>query len=129
MHIQIKSGSDSLHRRIQIQFWWSLWRTRNKLISILALTQIYLTAIRPLVDCAFDGARVSCFAYGQTGSGKTHTMLGDGNTVRGLYLLAAYDIFRQVQNQPNMSVWISFYEIYCGKLYDLLNDRNVLFAR
>ena len=28
-----------------------------------------------------------------------------------------------------MSVWLSFYEIYCGKLYDLLNDRNILFAR
>lgn len=28
-----------------------------------------------------------------------------------------------------MSAWISFYEIYCGKLYDLLNDKNLLFAR
>jgi len=46
-----------------------------------------------LVDSAFDGAKVSCFAYGQTGSGKTHTMLGDGHSVRGLYLLAANDIF------------------------------------
>ena len=26
-------------------------------------------------------------------------------------------------------MWISFYEIYCGKLYDLLNDKNILFAR
>ena len=28
-----------------------------------------------------------------------------------------------------MDVWLSFYEIYCGKLYDLLNDKNILFAR
>lgn len=57
------------------------------------LKQIYATSIRPLVDCAFDGAKVSCFAYGQTGSGKTHTMLGNGAEVKGLYLLAASDIF------------------------------------
>jgi len=28
-----------------------------------------------------------------------------------------------------LSCWISFYEIYCGKLYDLLNDRQLLHAR
>ena len=56
-------------------------------------------------------------------------MLGDGHEVRGLYLLAAYDIFQQMSQHDSISVWISFYEIYCGKLYDLLNDRNVLFAR
>ena len=86
------------------------------------------------MECAFDGARVSCFAYGQTGSGKTYTMLGEQN-VRGLYLLAAYDIFEYLgkyehegehnhnnnNNNNRLSVWISFYEIYCGKLYDLLN--------
>ena len=26
-------------------------------------------------------------------------------------------------------MYISFYEIYCGKLFDLLNDRQQLFAR
>lgn len=77
--------------------------------------------MRPLVGCAFDGAKVSCFAYGQTGSGKTYTMLGDGGKVRGLYLLAAFDIFEIVKQHRDLSVWVSFYEIYCGKLYDLLN--------
>lgn len=28
-----------------------------------------------------------------------------------------------------MTIWISFYEIYCGKLYDLLNSRALLQAR
>jgi kinesin family protein 2/24 len=56
-------------------------------------------------------------------------MLGDGNSVQGLYLLAAYDIFKQLSQLNRLSVWVSFYEIYCGKLHDLLNDRNVLFAR
>lgn len=91
--------------------------------------QIYETAVRPLVDCAFDGAKVTCFAYGQTGSGKTYTMLGNGTSVRGLYLLASEDIFKVVRQRNDLEVWISFYEIYCGKLYDLLNEKNILFAR
>ena len=45
----------------------------------------------------------------------------------GLYALAARDIFRQLEvSQPrrHLFVWISFYEIYCGQLYDLLNRRK-----
>jgi kinesin family protein 2/24 len=33
------------------------------------------------------------------------------------------------KNFPDVTVWVSFYEIYCGKLYDLLNERNLLHAR
>ncbi|KAK2506949.1 hypothetical protein MC885_005433 [Smutsia gigantea] len=50
----------------------------------------------------------------------------------GLYALAAKDIFRHLEvSQPrrHLFVWISFYEIYCGQLYDLLNRRTRLFAR
>lgn len=56
-------------------------------------------------------------------------MLGNGSNVRGLYIIAAEDIFAQLDQFEKLSVWISFYEIYCGKLYDLLNERNILFAR
>lgn len=56
-------------------------------------------------------------------------MLGDGANVHGMYLLAAADIFQQLEHFPKLNIWISFYEIYCGKLFDLLNERNILFAR
>ena len=82
-----------------------------------------------MIGAAFDGARVSCFAYGQTGSGKTFTMLGDGKNIKGLYLLAAEDVFSIKKNLNDLTVWVSFYEIYCGKLYDLLNQRNILHVR
>lgn len=68
----------------------------------------------------------TCFAYGQTGAGKTYTMIGTHRNP-GLYALAAKDIFRQLEvSQPrrHLFVWISFYEIYCGQLYDLLNRRK-----
>ena len=48
--------------------------------------------VRPLINSAFNGAKISCFAYGQTGSGKTYTMMGEEN-VPGIYLLATKDIF------------------------------------
>jgi len=66
---------------------------------------IYLKAVKPLVDAAFNRAKVTCFAYGQTGSGKTFTMMGDPRDfkengmgpVPGMYLLAATDIFQMLQ--------------------------------
>ena len=96
---------------------------------------IYLETVRPMIQCAFlQKAKITCFAYGQTGSGKTFTMMG--NTINsiyspGLYLLAAYDIF-QILNYPQFTKFtlnISFYEIYCNKIFDLLNNRNILPVR
>lgn len=53
------------------------------------------------------------------------------NPIPGLYLLAAQDIFALLDQQQfrHLSVFISFYEIYCGKLHDLLNERQEVFAR
>ena len=91
--------------------------------------QIYLQTVRPMIEAAFHKIKVTCFAYGQTGSGKTFTMMGNRRQIPGLYLLAAYDIFTLLQNYKGYTIWVSFYEIYCGKLFDLLNDRKILTAR
>eukprot|EP00602_Paraphysomonas_sp_CaronLab_P000228 CAMPEP_0185030702 /NCGR_PEP_ID=MMETSP1103-20130426/17711_1 /TAXON_ID=36769 /ORGANISM="Paraphysomonas bandaiensis, Strain Caron Lab Isolate" /LENGTH=1021 /DNA_ID=CAMNT_0027565921 /DNA_START=233 /DNA_END=3298 /DNA_ORIENTATION=+ len=99
---------------------------------------IYARAIRPLVDTAFEGGKASCFAYGQTGSGKTFTMMGsnpsDPAQARknaGLYVLAARDIFELLQRRGSnradeMKVMVSCFEIYGGKLFDLLNERGTV---
>ncbi|XP_077942710.1 uncharacterized protein LOC120830537 isoform X2 [Gasterosteus aculeatus] len=75
--------------------------------------------------------KATCFAYGQTGAGKTHTMLG--SAVRpGLYALAVLDIFAHISTthvHSPLLVYVSFFEIYCGQLYDLLDHRKRLFAR
>ena len=86
--------------------------------------------MQPLIECTFQGAKTTCFAYGQTGSGKTFTMMGshDG-TNPGLYLLAAYDLCNLLQSYPELTLFVSFYEIYCGKLYDLFNNRELLHCR
>ncbi len=88
-----------------------------------------------MVDAAFNRAKITCFAYGQTGSGKTYTMIGTANGKElvnpGLYLLCAHDIFSYLEQEryEHLDIWVSFYEIYCGKLFDLLNERNLLLAR
>lgn len=97
---------------------------------------IYIEAVRPMIEAAFNKTKVTCFAYGQTGSGKTFTMMGPGSNALemgtpGLYLLSAFDIFSYLEYEQynHLEIWVSFYEIYCGKLYDLLNERTLLTAR
>lgn len=79
-----------------------------------------------MVQSAFKGVKSTCFAYGQTGSGKTFTMMGNESN-KGLYKLAVEDIFQQKASSQN--ILVSFYEIYCSKIYDLLNNRNKLVLR
>ena len=99
---------------------------------------IYNEMLKPVIEAAFNKTKITCFAYGQTGSGKTYTMLGNnhikndnGPQTPGLYLLSCIDMFnflKQKQYQ-NLELWVSFYEIYCNKLFDLLNNKNILQAR
>ena len=100
---------------------------------------IYKEEIRPMIYNAFyQKAKITCFAYGQTGSGKTYTLFGTtfSQNVKshtfGLYALAGYDIFNIKNNEKkfkNFSIFVSFYEIYCDTLYDLLNNRAKLEPR
>ncbi|TNJ28437.1 Kinesin-13 [Giardia muris] len=95
--------------------------------------EIYQYAARPLVKSAFEGRNCTIFAYGQTGSGKSYTMMHREN---GIYVLAAYDILEylrrmnsQAANQSKLLIpVVSFFEIYGGKLFDLLNNRQRLQA-
>ena len=68
-----------------------------------------------------------------THSGKTYTMYGAGgggraNSTPGLYLLTAKDILNTIESQKyqHLRVFVSFFEIYGGKVFDLLNNRDVL---
>ncbi|XP_072938811.1 kinesin-like protein KIF2A [Epargyreus clarus] len=96
---------------------------------------VYKYTAKPLVQTIFEGGMATCFAYGQTGSGKTHTMGGDfqGKTQdckKGIYAMAARDVFaylRSPKYKPlNLIVSASFFEIYSGKVFDLLADKAKL---
>ncbi|KAF5904128.1 kinesin-like protein KIF2C isoform X1, partial [Clarias magur] len=94
---------------------------------------VYRFTARPLVKTIFEGGRATCFAYGQTGSGKTHTMGGDfsgkaQNSSKGIYALAAQDVFSLLQQKryADLSPFVTFFEIYNGKVFDLLNKKAKL---
>jgi len=99
---------------------------------------IYQRSLRSLIVPFFKGQWSTVFAYGQTGSGKTYTMMGsnmtgvnagtatDDASNLGLYYLAALDIFDMVRRPEysHLKVQVSLFEIYGGKLFDLLNSRG-----
>ena len=90
---------------------------------------IYNEILKSIIVTAFNKTTIICFAYGQIGSGKMYTMLGNnqikneiGPQVSGLYLLYCIDIFNFLEQNPNLELRVSFYEIYCNKLFDILNN-------
>ncbi|EGD78056.1 hypothetical protein PTSG_12813 [Salpingoeca rosetta] len=89
---------------------------------------VYKYTAAPLVRTIFDRGMATCFAYGQTGSGKTYTMGGLGSGVEGIYAMAAKDVFalNAQRGADQLTVSVSFFEIYGGKVYDLLNKQKRL---
>ncbi|XP_059648372.1 kinesin-like protein KIN-13A isoform X2 [Cornus florida] len=88
--------------------------------------EVYRVTVEPIIPTIFQRTKATCFAYGQTGSGKTFTM-------QPLPLRAVEDLLRLL-HQPTyrsqrFKLWLSFFEIYGGKLFDLLSDRKKLCMR
>ena len=83
---------------------------------------LFYCSVKPSLDILLKGGVVTCFAYGQTGSGKTYTMKG----IQDAAIYSIFDDFSEMSKQLNkkFKYFISFFEIYSGRLYDLLNNRN-----
>ncbi|KAL2338081.1 hypothetical protein Fmac_012527 [Flemingia macrophylla] len=87
--------------------------------------EVYRETVEPIIPIIFQRTKATCFAYGQTGSGKTYTM-------KPLPLKASRDILRLMHHtyrNQGFQLFVSFFEIYGGKLFDLLNDRKKLCMR
>lgn len=70
------------------------------------------------------------FAYGQTGSGKSYSMMGRPETdQKGIIPQMCEDLFRRIvelreSNGVQSTVEVSYMEIYCERVRDLLNPKN-----
>ena len=87
---------------------------------------LFECSVKPSLDILLKGGVVTCFAYGQTGSGKTFTMKG----IQDAAIYNIFDNFAEIKKilKKNFKFFISFFEIYSGRLYDLLNNRNKVMA-
>lgn len=89
---------------------------------------IYRHTAKPLVEAFLKGGKTTFFAYGQTGSGKTHTIFGKKRDP-GVFVFCCQDVwggFAQrylTAGAPQTGLFVSFFEIYGGKIYDLLNEK------
>ena len=112
--------------------------------------RVYDKTVSPLVRSVLCGGNATCFAYGQTGSGKTYTM-APLPTRAAKELLSGFSEFNRVFEEgkkreknddgskdttetsdndegdgQKIELWVSAYEIYGGKVYDLLASREKL---
>ena len=80
-----------------------------------------------MIESFFNGYNGTIFAYGQTSSGKTHTIEGNSRkySERGLIPRIISSVFEEMERRNEMnqevSVEISYMEIYQDVGYDLLN--------
>lgn len=84
--------------------------------------------MNPHIKSLFQGLDVTLFAYGVTGTGKTHTMRGGMKLAdRGVIPRLLSSVFRRAKKimkesdgTTTVTVSLSYYEIYCDKVFDLL---------
>ncbi|XP_056399014.1 kinesin-like protein KIF1B isoform X13 [Hyla sarda] len=92
-------------------------------------SRVYNDIGKEMLEHAFEGYNVCIFAYGQTGAGKSYTMMGkQEETQAGIIPQLCEELFEKINCNNNddvsFSVEVSYMEIYCERVRDLLNPKN-----
>ncbi|KAK7162920.1 hypothetical protein R3I93_007075 [Phoxinus phoxinus] len=111
-------------------FDYSYWsHTTPEDVNFACQRQVYKDIGEEMLLHAFEGYNVCIFAYGQTGAGKSYTMMGkQEKDQEGIIPLLCEDLFTKFNNNNDnsmsYSVEVSYMEIYCERVRDLLNPKN-----
>ncbi|XP_036376862.1 kinesin-like protein KIF1A isoform X1 [Megalops cyprinoides] len=112
-------------------FDYSYWsHTSPEDINYASQQQVYRDIGEEMLLHAFEGYNVCIFAYGQTGAGKSYTMMGkQEKDQQGIIPQLCEDLFTKINDSNNdnsmsYSVEVSYMEIYCERVRDLLNPKN-----
>ncbi|XP_019856044.1 PREDICTED: kinesin-like protein unc-104 [Amphimedon queenslandica] len=111
-------------------FDYSYWSHTDKSDpNFASQDQVYGDIGKEMLHHAFEGYNVCIFAYGQTGSGKSYTMMGkveEGE--KGIIPRTCEEMFDKIVSttDPSLSysVEVSYMEIYCERVRDLLNPKS-----
>lgn len=110
---------------------------------------VYRDIGEEMLQHSFDGYNVCIFAYGQTGAGKSYTMMGKQEEHQeGIIPMICKDLFCRIRETESdelkysvnfkifflylprfaliieLQVEVSYMEIYCERVRDLLNPKN-----
>jgi len=100
----------------------------SKTLHNKSQASVYEDCARRAVAVALDGYNATILAYGQTGAGKSYTMYGANETFehRGIVPRAVSQVFSFLNERDDreMSVSVSYMEIYNEQIRDLLVDEN-----
>ena len=89
--------------------------------------EVYASEVAPLVEFLLNRTNATCFAYGQTGSGKTYTMQPlPGRAARDVLAALTRPSTGDDDERSRLQLWVSAFEIYGGRVFDLLNGRRKL---
>uniref|UniRef100_A0A3Q1CS24 Kinesin-like protein n=1 Tax=Amphiprion ocellaris TaxID=80972 RepID=A0A3Q1CS24_AMPOC len=107
--------------------YWSHTTTEDS--SFASQRQVYKDIGEEMLLHAFEGYNVCIFAYGQTGAGKSYTMMGKQEPGQeGIIPQLCEDLFQRTgeNSDPDLtySVEVSYMEIYCERVRDLLNPKS-----
>ncbi|XP_030631843.1 kinesin-like protein KIF1C [Chanos chanos] len=111
-------------------FDYSYWsHTTAEDPAFVSQRQVYLDIGEEMLLHAFEGYNVCIFAYGQTGAGKSYTMMGKQEPgQQGIIPQLCEDLFKRIteNTDPDLSfsVEVSYMEIYCERVRDLLNPKS-----
>lgn len=111
-------------------FDYSYWSQNPSDPNFASQTMVYRDIGEEMLQHAFEGYNVCIFAYGQTGAGKSYTMMGrqEEEGQEGIIPLICKDLFHRIRSTTSdelqYSVEVSYMEIYCERVRDLLNPKN-----
>ncbi|XP_059226497.1 kinesin-like protein unc-104 isoform X5 [Stomoxys calcitrans] len=120
------NSSESVKR---FNFDYSYWSHDPKDPCFSTQSMVYKDIGEEMLQHSFDGYNVCIFAYGQTGAGKSYTMMGKQEEHQeGIIPMICKDLFRRIASTESAdlkySVEVSYMEIYCERVRDLLNPKN-----